>query len=80
MYEELAPGRKVRVIQRVDRREGAWNSETVGEIVETRQEKTGSWFAHSKDDRLWLTRILLRKPDGELLTIAVDQHTQVELL
>lgn len=80
MFEQLTPGRKIRVLQRVARREGAWNSEIVGEVVEARQEKTGSWYAHAKDDKLWLTRIRLRKTDGELTTITVDQNTQVELL
>ena len=80
MLDQLTPGRKIRVRQRVARREGAWNSEVVGQIVDAAQEKTGSWYAHSKDDRLWLTRIRLRKEDGELTTITVDQNTQVELL
>ena len=80
MLDQLTPGRKIRILQRVARREGAWNSEVVGQIVGATQEKTGSWYAHSKDDRLWLTRIRLRKEDGELTTITVDQNTQVELL
>ncbi|QOJ13298.1 MAG: hypothetical protein HRU75_01020 [Planctomycetia bacterium] len=80
MITELTPGRRVRIIQQVQRREGDWRMEVVGEVVDATQEKTGSWYAHSKDDKLWLTRVRLRKNDGELTTISVDQHTQVEFL
>lgn len=76
----LQPGRRVRVIQEIDRREGDWQAEVVGQVVEVRQEPTGSWYAHGKDDKLWLGRIVLRKPDGELTTLVIDQWTRVEPL
>lgn len=77
---DLGPGQRIAVRQMIDRREGAWSSETVGEVVSVQQEKTGSWFAHGKDDKLWLMRIRLRKDDGELTSLAVDQFTDVRVL
>jgi hypothetical protein len=78
--DECRPGQRVRIIQEVDRREGNWRAAVVGTIESVRQEKTGSTFAHSKDGRLWLLRVLLRKDNGELTTISVDPLTAVELL
>ncbi|HMQ15833.1 MAG TPA: hypothetical protein PKC49_07655 [Phycisphaerae bacterium] len=80
MQAPIRAGQKVRIIQEIDRREGAWTNEVVGTVVEFRAQKTGSWYAHGKDDKLWLNRVRLRKADGEITTIAVDQFTRVEIL
>lgn len=77
---QLKPGQLIRVTQQVDRREGNWQSQTMGTVLEYRPEPTGSWHAHGKDDKLWLNRIRLRKPDGEITTIVIDQYTRVEIL
>ncbi|MGE0479283.1 MAG: hypothetical protein AB7Q17_02305 [Phycisphaerae bacterium] len=77
---ELKPGQRIRIRQSIDRREGEWRLDVTGTIVQAELEPTGSWYAHSKDDKLWLTRIRLRKDNGELTTLTVDQHTEVELL
>ena len=44
------------------------------------QQKTGSWYAHSRDKKLWLDRLELRKDDGEIVVINLDQRTAVERL
>ena len=77
---DLKPGMRIRVTQEIDRREGNWVHHVVGEVVETFAQKTGSWNAHGKDDRLWLNRIKLRKDNGELSVISVDSYTRYELL
>jgi hypothetical protein len=51
-----------------------------GVIVKYTQAKTGSWFAHSKDHKLWLDRLELRKDDGELVVINLDQYSSVEAI
>lgn len=78
--QEVKPGQCVRVFQEIDRREGNWTHEVVGTVLSVRAEKTGSWHAHGKDDKLWLNRIRLRKEDGEITTVVVDQHTRLEVL
>ena len=77
---ELKPGQRIRIRQKIDRREGEWRAEVEGEVLEILEEPTGSWFAHAKDDRLWLRRIRLRKPNGEITTITLDQHSEVDAL
>jgi hypothetical protein len=78
--EELKPGLKVRVIQTVDRRAGDWQTAVVGVIQSVEEQKTGSWYAHAKDDRFWLRRIRLQKDDGEITVLNVDDRTKLELL
>jgi hypothetical protein len=77
----FAPGLRVRVIQQVPRLTGTMVSKPVeGVIVRAGQQKTGSWFAHAQDDKLWLDRLELRKDDGELIVLNLDQYTRVETL
>ncbi len=76
----LRPGDHVRITQRIESRDRSWSS-TVEGIVETCQaEVTGSWYAHGKNDKLWLLRLRLRKADGELTTLVIDHNSKVEKL
>lgn len=79
-HSDLRPGQKIRVRQTVDRREGDWHSEVVGTVVEVATRPTGSWFAHGHDNKVWLERIVLRKPNGELSMLTIDQWTRIEPL
>ncbi len=74
----LEPGRRVRVVQQVPRRDDAWSSSVEGVVVRVRQARTGSWFAHSRDDQLWLDRLELRLDDGEITVLNLDQYTVIE--
>lgn len=74
----LAPGHRVRVIQQMPHRQETWTNVTEGEVASFRQAKTGSWFAHAKDDTLWLDRLELRLDDGELVTLNLDQYSVIE--
>lgn len=76
----LRPGQRIRVRQRISRREGDWSVDVTGDVVDVCQEPTGSWFVHGLNHKLWLARIRLRKPDGELTTVNVDPASQIEIL
>jgi hypothetical protein len=73
-----AVGDRVRVTQQTPRQQGVIRISVEGTIVRFGQQKTGSWFAHSKDDKLWLDRLELRKDDGERIVLNLDRHTVVE--
>jgi hypothetical protein len=76
----IQPGSKVKVTQQIAARDRAWTTEVTGTVVSYEQMKTGSWFAHSKDDRLWLDRLTLKKEDGEISILNLDQYSRVEVL
>lgn len=78
--DELPVGKRVRITQSVDRREGAWSGDVIGTIVSVAAQKTGSWYAHGRDAKFWLQRIFLKKDDGELTTLTLDRSTRVEVL
>lgn len=72
------PGKRVRVVQQIPHRDEVWTNTVEGVITRYEQNKTGSWFAFSKDDRLWLDRLELRLDDGEIVTLNLDQYSHVE--
>ena len=73
------PGTPVCVKQKVRRREvlGSYEAEVVGVVEAWEEHPTGSWYAHGKDDKLWLKRLKLRKADGEITLLVIDNATQI---
>lgn len=72
------PGQLVRIIQQVPRRSGTMTTRVEGTVRSFGQSKTGSWFAHSKDKKLWLDRVEIEKADGELAIVNLDQYSRIE--
>ncbi len=78
--DALAPGTRVRVTQQLPQNNTVWTTTIEGTVLRYRQAKTGSWFAHAKEDKLWLDRLELRKDDGELVTLNLDSYSVIEAL
>ena len=80
MRSQLRPGTRVKVTQQIAGRDYTWTSDVSGTVMTYEQKQTGSWYAHSRDDKLWLDRLTVKKDDGELITLNLDEfsHVQVE--
>lgn len=77
---ELRVGMRVRVIQRIDARHYALVAPVEGTVIDLGSRPTGSWYAHGRADRLWLDRVVLRKADGEVTTLNLDESSRIEAL
>lgn len=77
---QLTPGARVTVTQQIAARDYSLSSQVTGTVVSFQQRPTGSWFAHGKDDKLWLDRLLIRKDDGELTTLNLDGFSRIEIV
>lgn len=77
--DQFVPGQRVTVTQQIAHRARVWTIAISGEVVKFEQRKTGSWFAHAKNDKLWLDRLTVRKDDGEIVMINLDPYTHVSL-
>lgn len=73
-------GSRVRVTKMLSHGESLSPFVIEGEILRMGQQKTGSWFAHARDKKLWLDRLELRKDDGEIVVVNLDQNSSVERL
>jgi hypothetical protein len=82
LRKQLVPGALVEIIQQIARRDidRAWTSTVRGTIVSYEQRQTGSWFAHAKADKLWLDRLMIRKEDGEVTVLNLDDYSVVKVL
>ena len=79
--EEMFPqGTPVRVVQITRRRDDSYRAESVGVVEAWENRSTGSWYAHGKNDKLWLKRLKLRKADGELTLLVIDDATSIAKL
>lgn len=78
--DSFTPGQRVRVTQQVPRQLGTHTISVEGTVQRFGQATTGSWFAHSKGNKLWLDRLELKKDDGELVVCNLDQFSRVEVL
>lgn len=77
---EVDPGQRVRVTQQVPRQTGTMTTVVEGEVIRAGQQKTGSWFAHTRDKKVWVDRLEIRMDDGEIVVLNLDQHSRVEPL
>ena len=78
--KQFPPGTPVCVMQSIDHRTAPIQIEVVGVVESWQSAPTGSWHAHGKDHKLWLTRLALRKPDGEQVDLVIDKSTTVARL
>jgi hypothetical protein len=78
--QDYTVGSSVRVTQALSHGEALSAFVIEGEILRMGQQKTGSWFAHARDKKLWLDRLELRKDDGEIVVVNLDQRSVVEIL
>jgi hypothetical protein len=77
IHKQLLPGARVKVVQQIAARNYTWTTEVRGTVIEFAQKETGSWYAHSRDDKLWLDRLTLKKDDGEITTLNLDDYSHV---
>lgn len=74
------PGTPVCVTEVTWRRDRSVEVRTVGVVDAWEEMPTGSWHAHGRKDRLWLRRLKLRKLDGEVTLLVVDDGTSIAKL
>lgn len=78
--QHLKAGMKVIVTQQIPQRDEVWSTTAAGTVVKLEQMKTGSWFAHARDDKFWLERLTLRADDGEIVELVLDGYSRVEVV
>ena len=80
IHKPIPPGTLVRVEQVIERRAGAYSTVIEGEVVSHDLEPTGAWYAHGKKGKLWLTRLRIKKPDGEISVLNLDSNSRITIL
>ncbi len=73
-------GQRVRITQRVPRLSESMSITIEGTVVRVGQGKTGSWYAHGKDGKVWLDRLEVKRDDGEMVVCNLDQYSIVDVV
>jgi hypothetical protein len=76
----FAPGTVVRVTEQIPRRTDTVTTSVEGTVVRQERQSSGSWYARNKRNKVWLDRLIIRKEDGEISILNLDEYTVVEVL
>jgi len=77
---QFPPGTPVCVTMLTRFRDREIESRVVGTVEAWDRLPTGSWYAHEKDDVLWLDRVRIRRVDGEMTLLVIDDATTIARL
>ncbi len=78
LFTELKPGDRVEVVHEVKVGSSkTWTTTTVGTVVDTERRRQGLHFRRASDDKVFADMIKLRRDDGELTTITMDEFTRL---
>jgi hypothetical protein len=80
LLRSLRPGDRIRVTQTVRVGAKRWEAATDGEFREVAYLETGVTTERVKEDDLVVPVVRFVKPNGELSSISIDEHTQVAKL
>lgn len=72
-------GDRVRLTQQIPHGRGCWTTVIEGRVLSMTQEKTGAWYCHSKDGKLWLDRIVIRQDNGECSSCILDRFSRLDI-
>ncbi len=79
-FAALRPGAVVKVVQTVKVGQKVWTTATSGTVVRTERRHRGLHFRRAADDKVFGDVIVLRRDDGELTTVSMDENTKLEVV
>ncbi|QDU97233.1 hypothetical protein [Lignipirellula cremea] len=77
LYRELQPGDRVELKHEVKVGFRNWEKVTVGEVVRTERRRHGLHYGRNFDDKVFSDIIVLRRDDGELTTVTLDEFSEL---
>lgn len=81
LFSELKPGDRIEVEHEVKVGSSkTWSTKTVGTVVNTERRRQGLHHRRNADDKVFADMIVLKRPDGELTTITMDEFTELRRL
>jgi hypothetical protein len=80
VFDSLQPGDRVEVKHRVTVGFNGWDSTTVGTVVKKDRRRHSLHFRRNYDDKVFSDCVVLRRDDGELTTITLDEFSELTKL
>lgn len=79
-FDSLQEGDVVEVTHLVKVGFRAWKTTTSGSLVRKERRRHGIHFARNPDDRVYSDTLLLRRADGELTAVTLDEFSVLRVL
>ena len=80
VFESLGPGDRVELKHEVKVGFRSWETITSGTVVECQRRRHGLHRQRNFDDKAFSDVIVLRREDGELTTVTIDEFSQLRKL
>jgi hypothetical protein len=77
LFDELQLGDHVEVTHSVLVGSRQWFTTAIGTVVRKERRLHGLHFRRRDDDKVYSDLLILRKDDGELTTLTMDEYTQL---
>ena len=79
-FDELQPGDRVEVVHEVKVGFRTWSSRTSGTMVSKDRRRHSLHFNRNFDDKVYSDVLVLKRDDGELTTITLDEFSELRKL
>jgi len=79
-YDDLKPGQKVKITQTVRVGLRSWPAVVTGTVRDLQTLMTGISTDRAPDDIVAIPTLHFVKDNGELSSVAIDEHTRIEVL
>jgi hypothetical protein len=76
-FASLQPGDRVEVVHEVKVGFRDWTTTTLGTVVATDRRRHSLHFNRNFDDKVFSDVLILRRDDGELTTITLDEFSEL---
>jgi hypothetical protein len=80
LFQSLVPGDRVELVHEIKVGFRSWTSTTVGTVVRRERRRHGLHRDRNFDDKVFSDVIVLRRDDGELTTVTLDDFSQLSKL
>lgn len=77
VFQKLQPGDLVELEHEVKVGFRSWQTKTVGTVVRTDRRRHSLHFQRNHDDKAFSDIIVLRREDGELTTVTLDEFSEL---
>lgn len=77
VFSELQPGDNIELSHEVKVGSERWYTTTTGTVVKTERRRHGLHFRRNQDDKVFSDLIVLRRDDGELATLTLDEFSEL---
>ena len=80
VFEQLQPGDRIELQHEVKVGFRTWETTTSGTVVSTERRRHGLHHRRNNDDKVFSDLIVLRRADGELTTVTLDEFSVLRKL